>query len=98
MSTDLIIYKLRKRAEIRRQIPGRRSVQENAPDRIADLLEEAATALEKLKEEKAHAFEECAEAIRVDVSLDKTPKYIFKVSKHTYDMFMERARRERKGL
>jgi hypothetical protein len=42
-----LIERLRKRAEIRRQIPGRRSVQEGEPDRIADLLEEAADALEQ---------------------------------------------------
>jgi len=41
-----LIFRLRKRAEIRRQIPGRRSVEEGANDRIADLLEEAATQLE----------------------------------------------------
>jgi hypothetical protein len=41
-----LIYRLRKRAEIRRQISTRKSVQEGAPDRIADLLEEAADALE----------------------------------------------------
>jgi hypothetical protein len=41
-----LIYRLRKRAEIRRQITTRKSVQEGAPDRIADLLEEAAAALE----------------------------------------------------
>jgi signal recognition particle subunit SEC65 len=45
MSDDLV-YRLRKRAEIRRQIPDRKSVQEGQPDRIADLLEEAADALE----------------------------------------------------
>ena len=39
---DDIVYRLRKRAEIRRQIPGRKSVEEGTPDRIADLLEEAA--------------------------------------------------------
>ncbi|UTU08094.1 hypothetical protein CcrC1_gp408 [Caulobacter phage C1] len=37
-----IVYRLRKRAEIRRQIPGRKSVQEGKPDRMADLLDEAA--------------------------------------------------------
>jgi hypothetical protein len=37
-----IVYRLRTRAEIRRQITTRKSVQEGAPDRIADLLEEAA--------------------------------------------------------
>jgi len=47
MEEDLI-YRLRKRAEIRRQISTRKSVQEGKPDRIADLLEEAANALEEL--------------------------------------------------
>jgi len=44
-----IIYRLRKRAEIRRQIPGRKSVEEGAPDRIADLLEEAANEIEAMR-------------------------------------------------
>lgn len=44
MNNDLI-YRLRKRAEIRRNISTRKSVQEGKPDRIADLLEEAAQAL-----------------------------------------------------
>ncbi len=43
-----LVFRLRKRAEIRRQIQGRKSVQEGKPDRIADLLEEAATELTKL--------------------------------------------------
>lgn len=42
-----LIYRLRKRAEIRRQIPGRKSVQEGTPDRLAALLDEAADALER---------------------------------------------------
>ena len=46
---DDLVYRLRKRAEIRRQIPSRKSVQEGAPDRIADLLEEAANEIEKTK-------------------------------------------------
>lgn len=46
--TDLI-ERLRKRAEIRRQIPTRKSVQEGQPDRLADLLEEAADRLEILE-------------------------------------------------
>jgi hypothetical protein len=49
MNEDLV-YRLRKRAEIRRQIPGRKSVEEGAPDRIADLLEEAATEIERLEQ------------------------------------------------
>jgi len=44
------VYRLRKRAEIRRQIPSRKSVQEGAPDRIADILEEAANEIERLRE------------------------------------------------
>lgn len=42
-----LVYRLRERARIRRQIPGRKSVQEGAPDRISDILEEAASAIEK---------------------------------------------------
>ena len=45
-----LIYRLRKRAEIRRQIPGRKSVEEGKPDRIADILEEAANEIERLRE------------------------------------------------
>jgi len=41
-----LVFRLRKRAEIRRQIASRKSVAEGKPDRIADLLEEAADALE----------------------------------------------------
>lgn len=46
MKSDLI-ERLRKRARIRRGISTRKSVQEGQPDRIADLLEEAADALEE---------------------------------------------------
>lgn len=42
-----LIFRLRERARIRRQIPDRKSVQEGKPDRISDLLEEAADALEQ---------------------------------------------------
>lgn len=44
-----LIYRLRKRAEIRRQISSRKSVQEGKPDRIAELLEEAANEIERLR-------------------------------------------------
>jgi len=47
--SDDLVYRLRKRAEIRRQIPSRKSVEEGAPDRIADLLEEAANEIERVK-------------------------------------------------
>ena len=46
---DDIVYLLKKRAEIRRQIPSRKSVQEGKPDRIADLLERAAREIEQLR-------------------------------------------------
>ena len=46
-----LVFRLRKRAEIRRQIPGRKSVEANEPDRIALLLDEAADKLEKLERE-----------------------------------------------
>lgn len=50
MTSEPLIYRLRKRAEIRRQIATRKSVQEGKPDRIADLLEEAANALDFVQE------------------------------------------------
>lgn len=46
---DDIVFRLRERARIRRQIPGRKSVQEGKPDRIADILEEAADEIENLR-------------------------------------------------
>lgn len=50
VSEQSLAFRLRKRAEIRRQIPGRKSVEEGARDRIADLLEEAAYEIERLNE------------------------------------------------
>lgn len=52
MDKDLV-FRLRERARIRRQITTRKSVQENKPDRIADLLEEAADELEATHKELA---------------------------------------------
>jgi|TARA_R110000868_G_scaffold198948_1_gene445530 hypothetical protein len=49
MNEQDIVFRLRKRAEIRRQIPTRKSVQENKPDRIAELLDEAAAEIETLR-------------------------------------------------
>ena len=57
-----LVFRLRKRAEIRRQIPDRRSVQAGAADRIADLLEEAAdelTELRSLRYELMGVLEDC---------------------------------------
>ena len=49
VSEQSLVFRLRKRAEIRRQIQGRKSVEEGKPDRIADLLEEAADEIERLQ-------------------------------------------------
>ena len=48
VSEQSLVFRLRKRAEIRRQISSRKSVQEGASDRIADLLEEAANEIDRL--------------------------------------------------
>ena len=44
-----LVFRLYKRAEIRRQIPGRLAVVEGKPDRIANLLEEAAEEIQMLR-------------------------------------------------
>ena len=49
VSEQSLVVRLRKRAEIRRQIKDRKSVQEGTPDRIADLLEEAADEIDQLE-------------------------------------------------
>lgn len=45
-----LLFRLRRRAEIRRQISSRKSVEEGKPDRISDLLEEAANEIERLQQ------------------------------------------------
>jgi len=57
MIEESLVYRLRKRAEIRRQIADRKSVQEGRPDRIADLLEEAANEIERLTNEQTKGVE-----------------------------------------
>jgi len=49
ISEQSLVFRLRKRAEIRRNNKDRKSVQEGTPDRIADLLEEAAARIEQLE-------------------------------------------------
>jgi hypothetical protein len=58
VENDDIVYRLMKRAEIRRQIPDRRSVVENKLDHIADLLEEAALEITTLRD-RLSDFEWC---------------------------------------
>lgn len=43
-----LVFRLYKRAEIRRQIPGRLSATEGKSDRIADLLDEAGREIQRL--------------------------------------------------
>ena len=50
MNQEDLVYRLRKRSEIRRSIVIRKSVIEGQPDRIADLLEEAANEIETLRQ------------------------------------------------
>jgi hypothetical protein len=49
-NTKDLIDRLKTRASIRRQIKTRKSVQNNEPDRISDLLEEAAAKIEMLRQ------------------------------------------------
>ncbi len=49
IDTQDIVYRLLKRAEIRRSIPTRKSVENGEPDRIADILEEAAKEIVDLR-------------------------------------------------
>ena len=58
MTQESLVNRLITRAEIRRQIPTRKSVQENKPDRIADLLEEAAKEIQDLERELSDAYAE----------------------------------------
>ena len=46
---ESLVYRLRKRSEIRRSINSRKSVQEGKPDRISNLLDEAADEICKLE-------------------------------------------------
>ena len=58
MNENDIVYRLQKRAEIRRQILDRKSVQEGKPDRIADILEEAAREIAHLRTKLSTAYDE----------------------------------------
>ena len=56
-----LVFRLRKRAEIRRQIPGRLAVTEGKPDKIANLLDEAADEIERLRSALNHIKVVCSE-------------------------------------
>ena len=44
-----LVYRLRKRSEIRKRITTRKSVKEGKPDRLCNLLDEAADEIERLR-------------------------------------------------
>ena len=52
--TEDLVFRLKERARIRRSISTRKSVQLGEPDRIADLLEEAAIEIANLQFHNAH--------------------------------------------
>lgn len=50
MTEEDLVFRLKKRAEIRQAISTRKSVQEGKPDRLSDLLDEAANEIMRLRE------------------------------------------------
>ncbi|CAB4129939.1 hypothetical protein UFOVP116_189 [uncultured Caudovirales phage] len=58
MNEQDLVYRLNKRAEIRRSISTRKSVQEGKPDRMSDLLEEAAREITALRETNEKSLEQ----------------------------------------
>ena len=66
-----LVYRLMKRAQIRRQIPTRKSVQNNEPDRIADLLEEAADKIHDLTQQYKHMHNLATQAMSRVHQLEK---------------------------
>lgn len=65
-----IIYMLLKRAEIRRSIPTRKSVQESKPDRIAELLEIAAEAIDERNKQIEHLEHRCYSLSKQNLRLE----------------------------
>jgi hypothetical protein len=53
VSEQSLVFRLKRRAEIRRQISTRKSVQEGIRDRLADLLDEAASEIIRLQKDEA---------------------------------------------
>lgn len=57
---ESLVYRLKARAAIRRSVKTRKSVQEGKPDRISDLLEEAAERISTLERELGEARDNAA--------------------------------------
>lgn len=71
---DNLVFRLHKRADIRRSIPHRKSVQDNQPDRIADLLDEAGFAMAELLG-ALKPFAECIEYINPEEDDEEWAKF-----------------------
>ena len=65
LSEQDLVFRLEKRAEIRRQIATRKSVQNGEPDRVADLLEEAAAEIAELRRLTAQGIDQIALILRL---------------------------------
>ena len=65
VSQQSLVFRLRKRAEIRRQIPGRLAVVEGKPDKIANLLDEAANRIEELESGQDGNAADCLSLIHI---------------------------------
>lgn len=62
MNENDIVFRLKTRAAIRRQAKGRKSVEEGKPDRMADLLDEAANEIVELRSEVDSLYKDMAGA------------------------------------
>lgn len=91
---DNLIFRLRKRAEIRRQIPNRKSVQEGKADKISDLLEEAANCIEKyeqfMPESKESVSDEQLKQKVLDIWQQVEGQCSSSTSKHMREVFVDR--------
>ncbi len=72
---ESLIQRLRKRAEIRMQIPSRKSVQEGKPDRISELLLEAANELEK-QEEVIGGLDDIVDRLEIRLDEERTKRVL----------------------
>ena len=76
ISEQSLVFRLRKRAEIRRNNTERLSVQEGKPDRIADLLEEAANEIEKLTNKQSMVRFYYYKGVTPDNQKEKVARYV----------------------
>lgn len=101
--SETLVERLRKRAEIRRQIATRKSVQEGKADRISDVLEEAANRLETLarharrwksaaKMHRSVRRENAQDANEMRVTIEELENHVTRVEAELYNDRNEPAR------